>query len=176
MTDDLRYPIGRFAPPDRVDADVRLRFIDVLADAPRRYREAVRGLDASQLDTPYRPDGWTVRQVVHHVVDSHLHSYIRCKAAVTETEPVVSDYQEAKWAELADGRTGPVDVSLALLEALHDRWVRFLRSLAADDFSRTFRHPAYGVRTLDLTLALYAWHCDHHVAHITNLRSRMGWS
>ena len=139
-------------------------------------RAAVAGLTPERFDTPYRPGGWTVRQVVHHVPDSHMNAYVRFKLALTEDEPTIKPYEEAAWAELADSASTPVDVSLTLLETLHDRWVRLLRSMTEADFARKFRHPQLGVVPLDKNLALYAWHGKHHVAHITSLRQRMGWS
>jgi len=139
-------------------------------------RAAVAGLTPERFDTPYRPGGWTVRQVVHHVPDSHMNAYVRFKLALTENEPTIKPYEEAAWAELADSASTPADVSLTLLETLHDRWVRLLRSMTEADFARKFRHPQLGVVPLDKNLALYAWHGKHHVAHITSLRQRMGWS
>ncbi len=172
---DLRYPIGKFqAPPSYVPV-VRATFIRQIEEAPARLREAVSGLSERQLDHPYREGGWTVRQVVHHLPDSHMNSYIRFKLAVTEDEPTIKPYDEAQWAKLHDATTGAVEVSLALLEALHHRWVLFLRSLSEAQLSRTFRHPELGMISLDQNLALYAWHGRHHVAHITALRDRMGW-
>ncbi|HMC32414.1 MAG TPA: putative metal-dependent hydrolase, partial [Candidatus Angelobacter sp.] len=138
-------------------------------------RAAVAGLSAQQLDTPYREGGWTVRQVVHHVPDSHLNAYTRCKLALTESEPKIRDYDEARWADLADTRDTPVEVSLALLEALHRRWVILWRGLKEQDFSRTYQHPESGVNSLQQVLAQYAWHGAHHLAHIISLRQRMGW-
>jgi len=177
---DLRYPIGKFEwiPPDN-DEQVskrRAHYIDVLSKLPGNLRLAVRGLSAEQLDTPYRPDGWTVRQVVHHVPDSHLNAYIRFKLALTEFEPVIKPYKEDHWATLPDTMSTPVEVSLQLLEALHARWVTLLRDMAPEDFTRTLRHPELGVLSLDRMLAMYAWHSAHHTAHITNLRERMGWN
>jgi hypothetical protein len=173
---DLQYPIGRFewgGGPN--SAEDRQRLLDQIEQTPARMRAAVEGLSAEQLDTPYRPGGWTVRQVVHHVPDSHLHSYIRFKLAFTENEPAIKPYDEGRWAELADGKTADVGISLALLESLHKRWVLFLRSLSPGDYARKFHHSELGVVTLDMNLALYAWHGRHHVAHITSLRERMGW-
>jgi hypothetical protein len=139
-------------------------------------RNAIAGLSGSQLDTPYRPGGWTVRQVVHHVPDSHMNAYVRCKLALTEDQPTIKPYEEARWAELVDGRTASPDVSLALLESLHARWALLLRSLTPEDFTRTFRHPEHaGILTVDWMLAMYSWHGRHHVAHITTLREREGW-
>jgi uncharacterized damage-inducible protein DinB len=138
-------------------------------------RTAVQGLSDEQLNTPYRPEGWTVRQVVHHVPESHLNSYIRFKLAITEDEPTIKPYFEDRWAKLDDANTAPVELSLNLLDALHERWVWFLRSLKEGDFQRTFRHPEMGTVSLDKNIALYAWHGRHHVAHVTSLRERMGW-
>ncbi len=162
--DDLRYPIGKF------DGEGELRqWIDEIAAAPAQLRAAVQGLSPQQLDTPYRPGGWTVRQVVHHVPDSHLNCYVRFRLALTEDEPTIKPYDEGRWASLVDARTAPVEVSLALLESLHERWVMLLRSLTPSDWKRTFRHPELGVVTLERTAGLYAWHGRHHVAHIKNL-------
>ena len=171
-SDDLRYPVGQFVE----DAGAsRQGLIDEIAAAPRRLREAVAGLTPEQLDTPYRPGGWTVRQVVHHVPDSHLNSYVRFKLALTEDEPAIRTYHEELWAELPDSRATPIEVSLALLDSLHERWVILLRSLEEAGFKRTFSHPEWGVVTLDKAIGLYAWHGRHHVAHVTSLRERMGW-
>jgi hypothetical protein len=172
---DLRYPVGKFDFQKEVTEDDRRHFIDEIEEAPARLRAAVEGLTPEQIETPYRPGGWSVCQVVHHVPDSHLNSYVRFKLALTEEEPTIKPYHENLWAELADGRTAPVEVSLALLESLHSRWAILLRSLTAKDFDRTFRHPDIGVLSLSKTLALYAWHGRHHVAHITTLREREGW-
>jgi hypothetical protein len=172
---DLSYPIGKFSFPESTNPEERRRWIAEIVEAPARLRAAVEGLTPAQLDSPYRPGGWTVRQVVHHVPDSHLNSYIRVKLALTEDEPTIKPYDEALWAELADTPATPVEVSLTLLEALHGRWVPLLRSLSDADFSRQFRHPELGLVRLDSNLALYAWHGKHHVAHITSLRERMGW-
>ena len=138
-------------------------------------RAAVAGLTQPQLDTPYRPEGWTVRQVVHHVPESHLNSYIRFKLAITEDEPTIKPYDEASWAKLDDAQQAPIELSLDLLEALHKRWMWFLRTLKPEDYQRTFRHPEMGIVSVDKNIALYAWHGPHHVAQITSLRERMGW-
>lgn len=138
-------------------------------------RAAVQGLSPQQLDTRYRPQGWTVRQVVHHVPDSHMNAYIRFKLALTEDAPTIKTYHEDLWAELADSRSTPVETSLTLLETLHERWVALLRSLKDEDWKRSFRHPELGPMPLDANLALYAWHGAHHTAHITTLRQRNGW-
>lgn len=175
MSDSLRYPVGPFDMESEPDATERLRLIDEIAQTPPRLRSAVEGLSDEQLDTPYRPGGWTIRQVVHHVPDSHLNSYIRFKLALTEEEPTIRPYMEDRWATLEDSRITPLEISLSLLEALHERWVLLLRSLSAKDFERTFRHPDLGLVSLNKNLALYAWHGRHHVAHITSLRERKGW-
>ena len=172
---DLRYPVGKFGFPDTVSREERSTFVGQIAEAPLRLRSAVTGLSDSQLDTPYRPGGWTVRQVVHHVPDSHLNSYTRFRLALTEDEPTIKPYHEDRWAELPDARTAPVEVSLRLLECLHSRWLGLLRSLSEEQWKRTFRHPDLGLVTLEQNLALYAWHGRHHVAHITGLRERMAW-
>lgn len=172
---DLRFPIGQFKLEGSVSDRQQHRLIEEIAQAPALLREAVKGLTTEQLDTPYRPGGWTVRQVVHHLPDSHLNSYVRFKLALTEDEPTIKPYDERRWADLDDARKAPVEVSLALLESLHQRWVLLLESMTAKDFSRCFRHPERGIMALDQTLALYAWHGRHHVAHITTLRERNGW-
>lgn len=173
--DELRYPTGRFKRPTAYDQRQRLEHIETIAATPARLREAVRGLDDTQLDTTYRPDGWTVRQVVHHVPDSHMNSYVRFRLALTEDTPAIKPYHEDRWAELADAKRMPVEPSLTLLESLHERWVMLLRSMRPEDFARTLAHPEHGVLPLDFFLALYAWHGPHHVAQITKLRERAGW-
>jgi len=172
---DLSYPIGKFEWGAKIAPQSRPALIAQLAAAPAGFRDAVRGLDDRQLDTPYRPCGWTVRQVVHHVADSHMNSYIRFRLALTEEEPAIKPYDQAQWAELVDCRTAPVDTSLQLLDSLHSRWVTLLEGFSEGDFARTFRHPEIGVLRLDTTLAQYAWHGRHHTAHIAGLRERMGW-
>lgn len=173
---DPRYPIGPFTPPEAYTPAVRARFIQEIEEAPARLRQAVAGLSSERLLTPYRDGGWSVAQVVHHVPDSHMNSYTRCKFALTEEEPTIKSYDEDKWARLADG-SDPATVpgSLALLEALHSRWTKLLRSLSETDLARTLVHPENGRMTLDRVLAVYAWHGRHHVAHVTRLRERMGW-
>ncbi len=173
---DLSYPIGKFKPESNLSPERRTELIAQIAEAPARMRAAVQGLSPQQLDTPYRPQGWTVRQVVHHVPDSHMNSYMRFKLALTESEPTIKPYEQQLWAELADSRQTPVETSLTLLECLHQRWVLLLKSMADGDWQRTFRHPELGIMRLDTNLALYAWHGRHHVAHITGLRERMGWN
>jgi hypothetical protein len=173
---DLRYPVGRFEFEGTLSEPDRRLLIDQIAATPEKMRAAVAGLNDKQLDTPYRPGGWTVRQVVHHVPESHLNSYIRFKLAMTEDQPTIKPYLEDRWAELEDARTAPVEMSLNLLESLHQSWVWFLRSLENSDFQRTFHHPELGLVSLDKNVALYAWHGRHHVAHITSLRERNGWN
>ena len=174
--DDLRYPIGKFAYSGPLTPGDRTACIARIAAAPARLRAAVAGLSDAQLDTPYRPEGWTVRQVIHHVTDSHLNAYTRIRLALTEQNPIIRPYEEARWAELPDARSAPVAVSLALLDSLHVRWVLLLRQIGADQWGRTFIHPEQRREiTLDELLAMYAWHGEHHVAHITALRGRMEW-
>ena len=174
MTADERYPVGRFeyAPGD---ASRRAAWIEEIARLPERLRSAVASLDEAQLDTPYRDGGWTVRQVVHHLPDSHANAYIRFKLALTEDTPRIKPYDEARWAELPDGRTGPLAPSLAIVDGLHARWTVLLRGMREEDFQRRLEHPEHGVLILDRLLGMYAWHCRHHVAHITRLRAKRGW-
>lgn len=172
---DPRFPVGRFAPPETITPQDRERFLREIEEAPGRLRDAVSGLTEAQLDTPYRDGGWTVRQVVHHVPDSHINSYVRFRLALTEEEPTIRGYLEDRWAELADARTAPVEVSLGLLESIHRRWALLLRSMTSEQWALRFRHPDLGVVPLDRNLALYAWHGRHHVAHVTSLRDRKGW-
>jgi uncharacterized damage-inducible protein DinB len=172
---DLRYPTGKLSYHDNLTADTRAALIARVAAAPAAMRAAVNGLNDSQLDTPYRPGGWSVRQLVHHVPDSHLNAYVRFKLALTEDSPTIKPYQEAAWANLADTRLTPVDVSLSLLDAVHQRWVILMKSMSETDFGRPLMHPENGVMTLDRLLQLYAWHGAHHVAHVMELRKREGW-
>jgi uncharacterized damage-inducible protein DinB len=175
MTQDLRYPIGKFHFEGPLTDEQKQKCVDQIEQAPTHLRAAVKGLPDSQLDTPYRPEGWSVRQLAHHIPDSHLNAYIRFKLALTEDAPTIKPYAEDRWAQLADSRTTPIEVSLTLLDSLHYRWIRLLRSLQPDDWKRTFRHPELGEVSLEKNLALYAWHGRHHVAQITNLRERNGW-
>ena len=173
---DLRYPIGRFAFDGAATPALREQWIGEVAEAPAQLRAAIQGLSEAQFDTPYRDGGWTVRQVVHHVPDSHLNAYVRFKLALTEDNPTIRPYQEARWAELPDTTGTQLGVSLMLLEALHRRWVVLLRAMREDEWARTFTHPEYRESySLDRALAMYAWHGKHHVAHITGLRQRLGW-
>ena len=173
---DLRYPVGKFDWDAPVSETEHSRLIDEIAETPAALRSAVAGLSRQQLDTQYRPGGWTVKQVVHHLPDSHLNAYTRFKLALTESEPTIKPYDEAEWAKLPDSEQVPPDVSLDLLESLHLRWVTLLRALTATDFRRTLKHPERErVLTLGQLLALYAWHGRHHVGHILALRKREGW-
>ncbi len=173
--DNLRYPIGRFRPPATSIPGIRAAQIETLRSLPEHLRAAVAGLDEAQLDTPYRDGGWTVRQVVHHLADSHANAYIRTRQALTEDWPTVKTYDEAAWANLADSRRLPVDISLAMIEALHGRWVALLESLSDEDFQKGYNHPESGRVNLAKALAMYDWHSRHHTAHITSLRTRNGW-
>jgi hypothetical protein len=172
---DLRYPIGKFTYRGPLTEEQKQSCLEEIAKAPANLRATVKGLSEKQFDTPYRPDGLSVRQVVHHVPDSHLNAYVRIKLALTEDEPTIKPYAEDRWARLADTQSTAVEVSLTLLDSLHDRWVRLLRALEPQDWKRTYRHPERGVMDIDQTLALYAWHGRHHVAHVTALRERSGW-
>ena len=173
--EDLRFPIGPFVAPREFTATLRGEFLGQIEDTPARLRESVHRLTAEQLQTPYREGGWTLAQVVHHLPDSHMNSYIRCRLAITEDEPTIKPYDEAKWAELKDASSSDIESSLMLLEGLHQRWLSLLRRLTPEQWTMKFLHPERGPMTLDRTAALYAWHGQHHVAHITGLRKRMGW-
>jgi uncharacterized damage-inducible protein DinB len=175
MTPDPRYPIGKFSFDGPPTPQQKQQFLADIEQTPARLRAAVQGLSESQLNTPYRDGGWTVRQVVHHVPDSHMNSYVRFKLALTEDEPTIRPYLEDRWAELPEAKHSPIEISLALLDSLHQRWMLFLRNLTDADWKRSFRHPELGLMSLEKTLALYAWHGRHHVAHVTALREKMGW-
>lgn len=177
-SDELRYPIGRMPELEvRAAPDQRAQWITSIEALPVRLRTAVRDLTHEQWQTPYRPGGWTVHQLIHHIADSHLNAYTRFKLALTEDEPTIKPYDEAAWAELADTAATPPETSLVLLEALHRRWVALLRALPDPAFTRTLRHPEHGRRfTLDQMLAQYAWHSEHHLAQIRALREREGWT
>ncbi|MGK2856274.1 MAG: YfiT family bacillithiol transferase [Thermoanaerobaculia bacterium] len=174
MTDE-RYPTGKFEPPTTIDVATREGWLAAIEALPGELRRAVAGLDSAQLATPYRDGGWTVRQVVHHLADSHMNAYIRCKLAATEDGPRIKAYEEAEWAELADGRDADVEISLSLLDALHARWTMFLRSLKDVQFERVAIHPESGVHSIEKFCGLYAWHGRHHVGHVKRLREREGW-
>lgn len=177
MAADLRYPVGKFQYDGVATPEARARRIEEIAKAPAALRAAVKGLSPKQLDTPYREGGWTVRQVVHHVPDSHLNAYVRFKLALTEDTPTIKPYDQEHWAQLPDTRTLPPEVSLELLDAVHQRWVAVLEGMTPADWQRAYRHPEYNrVVPLDEVLAMYAWHGRHHVAHVTSLREREGWT
>lgn len=172
---DPRYPTGRFVPDSSPTAETRQRHIERISALPALMRQAVAGLSEEQWNTPYREGGWTVRQVIHHVPDSHLNAYIRFKWALTEDNPTIKAYEEGEWAKLKDSEATPAQVSLNMLESLHARWTVLMRSMKQEDFLRKFIHPASGPHDVDWLLQLYSWHGNHHVAHITSLRERMGW-
>jgi uncharacterized damage-inducible protein DinB len=172
--DDLRFPTGKFSLVPQPTPSQRQSWIRAIADTPAKLRRAVAGLSDAQLDTPYRPEGWTIRQVVHHVPDSHMNAYVRLKLALTEDTPTIKPYDESEWARLPDARTS-VEDSLALLEALHRRWVILLESMKPADFGRQLVHPERGLVNNDWLLQLYAWHGPHHTGHVTSLRQREGW-
>jgi len=172
---DPRYPVGTFEMPAQVTASRRQQAIDELAATPAKLRAAAKGLSDSQLDTPYREGGWTVRQVVHHVPDSHLNAYVRLKLALTEEKPTIKPYDQEAWANLADSKSTPIEVSLMLLSTVHDRWDRLWRSMKPEQFARVLVHPEHGERSVDWLLFLYEWHGRHHTAHITELRKQKGW-
>lgn len=172
---DPRYPIGPFVDPGPLTPEQRTAAIEAIENAPVELRKALRGLSQDQLAVPYREGGWTLRQVVHHIADSHINAYCRFRLALTEDNPTIKPYEEQLWAELADGANAPIGLSLALLDALHARWALLLRSLEAAQFSRPLIHPASGAHDVDWLLAIYAWHGAHHIAHITTLREANGW-
>ena len=175
-TTDLRYPIGKYVRPKSLTPAERTKAIEAIATTPANLRAAVQGLTAAQLETPYRPDGWTVIQVVHHVPDSHMNAFCRFKLALTEDTPTIKPYDEAKWAELDDGKSKLIEHSLSLLDSLHVRWVFLLERMKPGDFSKAVNHPEWtGPMSLDQLLAMYSWHGPHHTAQITSLRERSGW-
>lgn len=172
---DPRYPIGNFEMPAQVTPARRQQAIDELAATPAKMRAAAKGLNDAQLDTPYREGGWTVRQVLHHVPDSHLNAYVRLKLALTEEKPTIKPYDEAAWAKLEDSKSTPIEVSQTMLDSVHTRMDRLLRSMKPEQFARVLVHPEHGERTVDWLLFLYEWHGKHHTAHITELRKQKGW-
>jgi uncharacterized damage-inducible protein DinB len=173
--EQLQYPIGRFQKPQSTAAEQRTVWIEDLDRLPAQLRAATANLSEQQLDTPYRSGGWTVRQLIHHIADSHINSYVRFRLALTEQMPVIKPYDEKAWAELSDARTAPIGISLSILENVHARLVTLLRSMTDEDFMRKYRHPEMGESSLGAVLALYAWHSRHHLAHIQNLKQRSGW-
>lgn len=173
---NLRYPVGKYSPKKNITAEDVAGYIKTIEEFPEKMKQAVAGLSNAQLDTPYRDGGWTIRQVVHHVVDSHINSYTRFKLTLTEDTPAIRPYFEDRWAELPEAKTGPVEISIPLLEALHRRWALMLRNITGKELKRTFYHPESKKETaLDELMGLYAWHSDHHLAHITELKKRMNW-
>ncbi len=174
--DNLKYPIGKFQKPDTLTKDIVNKFIDDIEIFPKRLKREVENLSNEQLDTPYRPDGWTIRQVVNHCADSHMNSLIRFKLALTEDKPTIKPYYEERWAELADSKNMPIEPALKMLEGIHERWTVLLRSLTETELSRIFIHPEHGKEfRLDENIGVYAWHCNHHLAHITTLKTNKGW-
>jgi hypothetical protein len=175
MMTDPRYPIGKFTYDGPPTPEQRTKLIDDIERAPAALRAAIHGLSPQQIETPYREGGWTVRQVVHHVPESHMNAYIRFKLALTEDQPTIKPYAEDLWAKLPDVQSTPLELSLTLLESLHGRFVQLLRTMQPNDWKRSFNHPELGLMPLEKNLALYSWHGRHHAAHITELRKRMGW-
>jgi hypothetical protein len=174
--EDLKYPIGKFSDPQISSAEEIKQHIAIIAALPQKLRNAVESLSEKQLDTPYRDGGWTIRQVVHHLPDSHMNSFIRFRLAMTEDNPVIKPYKEALWAQLADSKNAPIESSLVILEGLHFRWVMMLKSLTPEDWKKSYHHPESNKDwLLTSVLALYSWHCNHHLAHITSLCKRMNW-
>lgn len=174
MSEDLRFPIGKFDKSIEITAEIRQQLTQIIAELPEKINSATKSLSDAQLDTPYRPGGWTVRQTVHHIADSHLNSFIRFKLALTEDVPTIRPYFEDRWAELADSRM-PIDVSIKIIEGIHARWTNLLESMSEKDFNKQLNHPDSGVWTLERMLALYGWHSRHHTAHITDLLERNNW-
>ena len=175
MIQDPKYPIGKFQWEENLTGARRKELIDQIAGTPVQFRAAVKGFTEAQFDTPYREGGWTVRQLVHHVADSHMNAYIRFKLALTEDEPTIKTYEQERWAETIDSRTASPEVSLSLIDGIHHRWAMLLRAMSTTDFARKFNHPEHGKMRLERLLGLYAWHGRHHTAHITGLRERAGW-
>ncbi|MCL6443168.1 MAG: putative metal-dependent hydrolase [Alicyclobacillus sp.] len=173
--DTLRYPIGQFTAVNELTEEQRKQVIQSIAETPDNLRQAVAGLGSEQLNTPYRPGGWTLQQVVHHLADAHMNAYIRFKRGLTEEHPVAGTFREDLWAELDDYKDTPIETSILLLEALHSRFVRLLVTLKPTDFERLVTSPTYGDMTLDVAIQRYSWHARHHIAQITSLRKRMGW-
>ena len=174
--DQLRFPIGKYINTTVIDSNGLKNFIADIQSFPKCLNEEVAHLNDAQLDTPYRPEGWTIRQVVHHCADSHMNSLTRFKLALTEDSPTIKPYYEERWAELADSKFTPIESSLKLLEGLHERWVALLNSLTELQLKRNFIHPEHGKSfQLDENIGVYAWHCNHHLAHITSLKTRMNW-
>lgn len=175
MSEDLRFPIGKFSFDAASAASGRVESIQTIEELPVRLRQAIAGFNDEQLQTPYRDGGWTIHQLIHHIADSHMNSFIRFKLALTEDKPTIKTYEEADWAETTDVSGVTADISLKLLDALHERWFILLASLSDEAFARELNHPEHGLIDLEYLTALYAWHSRHHTAHITNLREKMNW-
>ena len=175
MSEDLRFPVGKFEKIENIDDNLRSQFLKTIEELPKKLRDAVEGLSEEQLETQYRPEGWTVKQVVHHVADSHANSLIRFKLALTEEVPPIKPYMEDRWAELADSKHAPVELSLNQIDSIHGRWCLILQAMSAEDFNRNLFHPEHGEVSLNYMLSLYDWHCRHHLAHITELKKRNNW-
>lgn len=175
MSEDLRFPIGKFDCPKEITSEMRKKFIETIEKLPPNLKDAVENLNDEQLDTSYRPEGWTLRQVVHHIADSHLNSFCRFKLGLSEDTPTIKVYDEAAWAEMSDSKDVPIELSLSIIDGLHARWTRLLKSLSDEDFAKKVNHPERGIVTLSELLALYDWHSRHHTAHITSLRERNNW-
>jgi uncharacterized damage-inducible protein DinB len=175
MSEDLSYPVGKFEKVENIDDSVRSQYLKTIVELPQKLREAVNELSEEQLETQYRPEGWTVKQVVHHVADSHSNSLIRFKLALTEEIPPIKPYMEDKWAELADAKHAPVELSLNQIDSIHARWSLILKAMTAQDFDRKLFHPEHGEVSLNYMISLYEWHCRHHLAHITELKKRNNW-
>lgn len=174
--DKLKYPIGKFEKPENITEEILDKYIGDIESLPKRLKEEVDGLSNDQLDTPYRLGGWTIRQVVNHCADSHMNSLIRFKLTLTEDKPVIKPYFEDRWAELADSKNMPIEPAIKMIEGLHERWVILLKSLTQEELGRTYIHPEQGRKIrLDVTIGLYAWHCNHHLAHITGLKKSKNW-
>jgi uncharacterized damage-inducible protein DinB len=175
MSEDLRFPIGKFDSKIEITPQMREGFIHTIEELPAKFRTAIKGLSEQQIDTPYRDEGWTVRQLVHHVADSHINSFCRFKLGLSEEAPTIKPYDEAMWAEMADSVNAPVDLSLSIIDGVHARWALLLKSMSGADFARKINHPERGAMSLDSMLALYGWHSRHHTAHVTKLRERNAW-
>lgn len=173
--EELKFPIGKFKYAGKLTEELKNKYIRDYEEAPALLRNAVEGLTEEQLNAPYRPGGWTIKQVVHHMPDSHMNSYMRFKLTLTEDKPAIKTYKEELWAQLGDSMNTPISVSLDLFESLHKRFVILLKSMKLEDFDRTYLHPVFGLVPLESIVGLYAWHGKHHTAHITSLRKRMGW-
>lgn len=176
VIEELKYPIGRFEKPAIITADTLSKWISDILYFPERLKNEVNHLTDEQLNTHYRPDGWTIRQVIHHCADSHMNSLTRLKLVLTEDKPTIKPYYEERWAELADSKNMPIEPSLKMIEGIHERWTVLLNNLTKDEYSRIFIHPEHGKTfRIDENIGIYAWHCNHHLAHITETKKRNNW-